>query len=355
MGAGMSEPAGMIDEAMEFDVAGRTERASFSFHRGDGAAFHPNDTAFHGKGIVGELVRGLVPAKPIINKKTSIVAFGSCFADNVSHYLHEAGYNVATKQDSVAHISRFGDGIVNTFAVLQQFQWAWEKKRPTQELWHGYDAKAHGYDEDIRVATRRMLDKTDVFIITLGLSEIWYDEPTGEVFWRAVPSDKFDAKRHKFRVASQYENLQNLHLIVGRIRRYRPEAKIIFTLSPIPLTATFRPMSCIVASSASKANLRSALDEFMSLKIDDKVFYFPSYELVLNCFHNQFMEDRRHVHYHIIQFVMAVFERYFCGGPTDLQVYDKFVITRQLDKYIQEQGHWAVPRKNLKWSKPNAA
>ena len=341
------------DEVVEVEIAGRTERTAYSFHRGDGAVFHPTDTSYERPGIISELVRGLVPVAPFIDKKTSIVAFGSCFADNISYHLHRCGYNVATKQDAVAHISRAGDGIVNTFAVLQQFLWAWEGKQPTQELWHGYDAQVHGYDEDIRIATRSMLNKTDVFVITLGLSEIWYDEPTGEVFWRAVPSDKFDASRHKFRVATQFENEQNLHKILLAIRRHRPKARVIFTLSPIPLTATFRPMSCVVANAASKANLRSAIDEFMHIVelCDKNVFYFPSYELVLS-FNNPWMEDRRHVHRHIIDFIMATFERYFCGGISDDELFHRFQQTVRLDSQVGLGGHWSVSRSNLKWSKP---
>ena len=38
------------------------------------------------------------------------------------------------------------------------------------------------YDQDIRDRTRAIFDRTDVFIITLGLSEVWSNKQTGEVF-----------------------------------------------------------------------------------------------------------------------------------------------------------------------------
>lgn len=118
-----------------------------------------------------------------------------------------------------------------------------------------------------------------MFIITFGLSEIWYDETTGEVFWRAVPTENFDATRHKFRVATQAENLRTMQAIYSLIRKHRPDAPIVFTLSPVPLTATFRPISAVVASAASKASLRGALDEFFADSMAHGAFYFPSYEL----------------------------------------------------------------------------
>jgi hypothetical protein len=338
---------------IEFETAGQPHRSDYSFWRGEGTTFHPSDDDMAADGALAMLTKGM-PAEPFISRSTSIVAFGSCFADNVSSHLHERGFNVATKKDTVAHISRIGDGIVNTFAVLQQFQWAWEKRVPWNVLWHGYDAQAFGYDDEIRLATKAMLDRTDVFIITLGLSEIWFDEPTGEVFWRAVPADRFDPVRHKFRVASQAENLRNLRRIVDLIAEHRPGARVIFTLSPIPLTATFRTMSCIAANGASKANLRSALDELIATCIPG-VSYFPAYDLALSCFNNQFMEDRRHLHLHVIQFIMALFERFYCGSipAEDLQAaYDH---ARHWDQKVGADGHWSVDRSNLKYSKRAAS
>ncbi len=335
-------------QTIEFQTAGRPHRSDVSFWRGEHTVFHPTDDDLASNSAISHMTRGL-PKEPFIGKKNPIVAFGSCFADNVSYYLQDRGFNVSTKKDAVAHISRMGDGIVNTFAVLQQFEWAWEGKTPTQELWHGWKAEAAGYDETIRLATKAIMDKADVFIITLGLSEIWYDDPTGEVFWRAVPISCFDPDRHKFRVATQRENLNNLRAIVAIIGKYRPAATVIFTLSPIPLTATFRDTSALTATEASKANLRSAIDELLLLTY--WVHYFPSYEIVRSCFNHQYMEDRRHVHIHVIDFVMALFERYFCGTISDHDVMVAYDNARIKDKMVGELGHWSVPRKSLKYSK----
>jgi hypothetical protein len=272
------------------------------------------------------------------------VAFGSCFASHISKFLKDRGYNVATQKGGEAYVARMGAGIVNTFAVRQQFEWAWLNKFPQVELWHGYDAHALGYDEEVRLKTKALLDNADVFIITLGLAEIWYDEPTSEVFWRAVPKEYFDASRHKFRVSSVEENLNNLKAICQLIKEYRPNARIVFTLSPIPLMATFRDLSCCVANSVSKSILRVALDELMrSVDTDANIYYFPSYEIVLNCFNNPFLEDRRHVHKHILDFNMNVFERYFCCSDlTDKGLYNSFLKSQSLDRRVGKYGHWSV-------------
>ncbi len=338
---------------IEFKTAGKPHRSDVSFWRGEHTVFHPTDDDLASLSVLDHLSIGM-PARPFVTKQSNIVAFGSCFADNISYYLHDRGFNVSTKKDAVAHISRMGDGIVNTYAVLQQFEWAWNGKVPTQELWHGWKAETAGYDGAIRSATKAILDKADVFIITLGLSEIWYDEPTGEVFWRAVPISKFDPKRHKFRVATQRENFDNIVSIRNLIRWHRPNAQVIFTLSPVPLTATFRNMSAMVANEASKANLRSALDELVSNSITT-AHYFPAYELARGCFNHQFMEDRRHIHFHIIEFVMAMFERYYCGTISAQVLRTVYERARTHDWYVGRNGHWSVPRKSLKYSKAPGA
>lgn len=327
---------------------GSITRKSGGFYRGENANFLPSDQTYESAEVIDKyLVKGMAPEVPFIEKETNIVAFGSCFARHVSNYLKDRGYNVATKKDDVAYISRMSAGIVNTFAVRQQFEWAWLNKSPQTELWHGYDALALGYDEEVRVKTEKLLNKADVFIITLGLAEVWYDEPTKEVFWRAVPKEHFDASRHKFRVSSVTENLENLKATYALIRERRPDAKVIFTVSPIPLLATFRDISCYAANSVSKSILRVAIDEFMRENEDanEKVFYFPSYEIVLSCFNHRFLEDRRHVHKHVLDFNMKVFEKYFCQSQiTTEDVLNELRKAQKLDRRVGRYGHWAVLR-----------
>jgi hypothetical protein len=333
-----------------YEEAGRREKIDESYWRGTTTHFHPNDKSFTTEqGLVEHLASGLMPAEPLIGPTTPVAAFGSCFARHIAQYLDKLQYNVVTRGKR-AYVSQFGDGIVNTFAIRQQFEWAWEAREPAVPLWHGYDRAALGYDDAVREQTKEMFNSADIFIITLGLSEIWYDEPTGEVFWRAPPREYFDANRHKFRVSSFSENLENLRAIHRIIRRYRPRSNIIITLSPIPLSATFRPIPCVVADSASKAILRAAVDEFMRSEADDRLFYFPSYEVVTRAFVRPYMEERRHVHKHVLEFNMRMFERFFCTtGMSDVDLFAAYRDARALDRTVVEQGHWAVPRLHLKF------
>ncbi|WP_342235186.1 GSCFA domain-containing protein [Inquilinus sp. OTU3971] len=325
---------------------GAQRKASATFFRGETTNFYPSDTSLERAGVVSDyFAKGWMPAERFVTRDTPIVAFGSCFAENISRYLHKAGFNVLTKRDNLAYVSSMGDGMVNTFAIRQQFEWAWLGKTPQAELWHGYDAAEFGYDEAVRLRTKALFDEAELFVITLGLSEVWYDEPTGEVFWRAVPKDKYDPARHKFRVTSHAENLENLQAIHALIRGFRPDAAVLFTVSPIPLTATFRPVTCLSANAVSKAILRAAMDEFFrrNAPSDPRLFYFPSYDIVMHGFSHQWRDDRRHVYSHVLDFNMKVFERYYCQtAMNDEALLASFRYAQRQDRLIGQLGHAAV-------------
>jgi GSCFA family len=307
------------ERPIHFEIDRHRQHAEYTWFRGDHCNFNPkHENLRTAQDVTSHVLRGWLPEAPVIGPQTRIAAFGSCFAQNISDWLAQRNYAVLTRKDggySSTYVVRFGEGMVNTFALRQQFEWAFEGRRIEGELWHGYDARAFGYDEDIRVATRAVFDQTDLFIITLGLAEVWYDSITGGVFWRAVPRDKYDPARHKFRVSTVEENRDNIRAIYDLIRAYRPEAKVVFTLSPIPLVATFRPVPCIPANSVSKAILRAALDEVLQdIQLEGHAFYWPSYEIIMDVFDCRWLPDRRHVKQEVLDFVMTLFEVHWCHG-----------------------------------------
>ena len=261
------------------------------------------------------LLKGWMPDAPFLTRGTRITAFGSCFAANITRHLSSLGYDLSSKRDPDIHISRIGDGLVNTASILGQFEWALEDKKQPENLWHGFKAEGYGYDEDIRVRTRDVFLATEFFIITLGLSEVWYDEATGGTFWRAVPVEVFDPARHKFRVMSMEETKADIARVHGLIRKHVPGAKILFTISPIPLAATFREVACLSANSVSKAILRAALDEFLRGRPDElnrSLFYFPSLEIVQQGFIDACIFDNRHPQNYVLDTVMKTFEAVYC-------------------------------------------
>jgi len=300
--------------------------------------------------VLDYVLKGWEPAAPCIDETTKVTAFGSCFATYISDWLASRHYNVLTRDEgSNAYVVSCGEGMVNSFVIRQQFEWAFEGKSFDAPLWHGYKAEEFGYDEDVRLETLRLFNETDVFILTLGLSEVWYDEPTGGVFWRTLPKDKYDPERHKFRVSTVEENRDNLREIYRLIRTHRPDARIILTLSPIPLIATFRDESCVSANSVSKAVLRVAIDEVMrEFKHEGYLFYWPSYEIVADIFNFPFKEDRRHLHRPVQDFILMTFERVWCKrAPDDHEYLRQWLRAKAVSGQLNDRFDGALRTRNL--------
>lgn len=309
----------MSDTSAQKHVFQTTQKDSAEYRtwfRGEHINYNPTELEMVGVDAVPDyILRGWTPKKPVITPQTQITAFGSCFAANISNWLARRNFRVLNKSEDAkrAYVVACGEGMVNSFVIRQQFEWAWENKVFDQPLWHGYKAEDYGYDPEVQAETKRIFDETDVFILTFGLSEVWYDDPTGNVFWRTIPKDVYDPKRHKFRVSTVEENRDNLTAIYDLIRKHRPDAKIIFTLSPIPLIATFRDNSCISANSVSKAVLRVAIDEVYRAKVDEGVLsYWPSYEIITDVFQYPYRGDRRHPKDPTLDYIMTLFEHVWC-------------------------------------------
>lgn len=291
---------------------GKKIRAHASWYRDRNANYHPIDSNLTEINAVDKyVVHGWSPEEPFITKSSKITAFGSCFAAEITKYLHNKNYNVFGKDLNLnSYLIRMGEGLVNSASILGQIEWVLENKEPKNEIW----LKNSRLDTDLQNKVKEIIQQTDVFILTYGLSEVWYDKETNESFWNTVPKNLFDPDKHAFKILSPEENHFNILKACQLLKYYNPNCKIIVTLSPIPLAATFRPISCITANVVSKASLRWAIDKILREKIpyDRSLYYFPSYEVIKEFLPKEYEMDLRHPKPESIKFVMETFERNYC-------------------------------------------
>jgi hypothetical protein len=299
-------------------------RLHASWFRGEIIHFTPSQINMREPSAIEDyIVQGWAPKAPVIAPDASILAVGSCFAQYIVQHLRRTRRSMRVNDGHNVNVIAYGAGFVNTFTLRQQFEWALgERDIPASTLYveDGENdeqlptIKLMATDESTRATTRRTIVGADAFILTLGLSEIWWDMESQEAFFGAVPAEIYDPERHVFRVAGVRENFNNLLDLYTLLREVKPTAPIIFTLSPVPLTATFRPVSCLTANSVSKAILRVAVDELLRACDDDPLlFYWPSYEIVTEFFGpaRAYGDDRRHVTAEAVGVIMRLFEKCF--------------------------------------------
>nr|WP_249794838.1 GSCFA domain-containing protein [Bradyrhizobium sp. Oc8] len=244
------------------------------------------------------------------------MALGSCFAGHFIEWLAKNGYEQPGGEPFLV-LAR--NPFENIAVIAQQFRWAFGEADPGDLLWADKSKQRNYATEEKRLAMRQALMEADVFIATLSLSEIWYDRLTGEPLWRVMPPKWHDPERHAFKVMSFAENIEALETIERIRAQWLPKLKIIYTVSPQPLGATFRPVSAVTANAASKAIVRGALDEFFRSRGEDLnriYFYFPGYELVTSMIGDPFLPDNRHIYDHVVDFVLDLFARTFTSNGT---------------------------------------
>jgi hypothetical protein len=231
---------------------------------------------------------------------------GSCFAQHIANVLRERGLNVPFFDEtdnirSQTYSANYG----NIYTVSQALQLVEEVsgKRPElNEFWpleDGYvdavrpnvfEHPVRSKDELIKLrkthlaAVRRALEELDVLIFTLGLTEAWILEDCGRTLPVApgVVAGDFDPALHRFRNFTHGEILADLNALCSEIKSLRggKEFKLILTVSPVPLTATYEDQHVLKSTTYSKAVLRVVAEEFVSKNAFAD--YFPSFELVNN-------------------------------------------------------------------------
>ena len=303
------------------------------------AVFWPDPTT-DGRSLYTELP--IARKKPLIDKKTRIVSAGSCFATEIAHALQAKGYNYVVKEGNKGRPGSYefldaGDlpnssaawGIIfNTPSFRQLVEKAFEVRKLPKILWTQHilgkmryldpfreniafespEAFEANYEEHIRAAREAFLEM-DVFIITLGLNEVWYFKADGSVFsrspWRTAPS------LVAYRDLSVEENVSDLMRMAEILRVHNPSVQIICTLSPIALHATYKgdEQHIVTANAYSKAVLRVAAEEFA--RRCRNVHYFPSYEAVTVSTEMPWKPNQRHVSETAVQNVMTLFHEMY--------------------------------------------
>ena len=277
-----------------------------------------------------------------INPSTPIASMGSCFAREIKRRLIQRDYNYITEETyhpASLHASAAWERVYSTHCMRQIFEYTFKDWQPDLRWWQVPQSKKVQdpyrrvilYDNieeaeidfrQHRDHSRKALQMAEVLILTLGLTEIWQDTVDGSVI--CLPAGPYvreggDMRRYGFRVSRYEENLTNLERIYEIMAAYNPDCKILITVSPVNLWATFRQdIDVISASCNSKATLRAVADEFTVRH--ENVFYFPAFEMAtiyqpLSGL-TYFSEGREnfHVNKPTVKFIMQHFFKHY-GSP----------------------------------------
>lgn len=266
---------------------------------------------------------------------------GSCFAQHIGRQIAQRGkanymdlepaplFLPASEHEDFGYgiyTCRYGN-IYTTRQLLQISEEALGKRQVSRHVWRKadrfYDAVRPSVDPtghkdaktvyDLRKShlskVAHMLRTLDVFVFTLGLTEAWTDPRDGTVFATApgVIAGNINENEAVYKNLTIDEVRHDLHEFWSLLREVNPRARMILTVSPVPLIATASGKHVMTATTYSKSVLRVAAEE---LSIYDKnISYFPSYEIINSAAGrgHYFRPDLRSVHPNGVEYVMSHF------------------------------------------------
>lgn len=281
-----------------------------------------------------------------LKRSDRVATAGSCFAQHISSSLRQHGFEFfvtergeqlskeeAARRQYGVFSARYGN-LYTTRQLVQLFDRAYGYFKPVDSHWLRDDGKlVDAFRPQVEPdgfaslealersrsehysAVREMFEKLDVFVFTLGLTEAWRSLIDGAVYPLApgVVAGEMNASRYEFVNFRVHEVIEDLRSFLKRLRGVNANARMIVTVSPVPLIATYEDRHVLVSNTASKSVLRTAADEFA--RGDPLCDYFPSYEIIIGNYNfgQYFESDLRSVKAVGVQHVMRLFLAHYAA------------------------------------------
>lgn len=310
----------------------------------------------------------VVDAPFAIAPTDAVVTAGSCFAQHIGAMLRRLDFNYlvtetahpmvdaeeAKERNYGTFTARYGN-VYTARQLLQLFERAYGRFTPSEDVWTEADGRSidpfrpqiqPGGFPSLRefeldrarhfAAVRQAFETLDVLVFTFGLTEAWTSRADGAVYTicPGVSGGVFDPDRHQFHNFTAFEVVEDMISFIDALRRVNPRAKLVLTVSPVPLVASARRDAHVLAATTySKSVLRVAAEMLTERRSD--VAYFPSYEIIMSRSYSEgtyFGPDRRNVVSSGVAHVMRVFADSFADTSSPRPVRSDVVVPDPFDR-----------------------
>jgi hypothetical protein len=305
-------------------------------------------------GIEAHLFDPVVHTKFKISQNDKVATAGSCFAQHISRRLQQIGFNYyvaenggdwpqeeRTRRNFGVFTARYGN-IYTTPQLEQLLEEAFGRRHPVDQWWINKEGR---YIDPFRqqvepggfaspsellqdrethlAAVRDTFVNSDVFVFTLGLTEAWRSKVDGSFYPIApgVNGGAFDRNTHEFVNLRASEVAHSLKNFLRKLKDINPSVKVLLTVSPVPLIATYEDRNVLTSTVYSKSALRVAAEE-VSIEFE-WVDYFPSYEIITSSLNGgtYYAEDFRDASPAGVSHVMRSFLRNYTDSMQDNREY----------------------------------
>lgn len=223
-----------------------------------------------------------LPAQiPGITHAQRLLLLGSCFAENIGALLTGNNFRTDVNPFGILYnplsistaLRQIIAGRTYTEGDLFFFRECWHSP-----MHHGSFSSASPSETLQRINTRlqeahNLLEQTDWLLLTFGTAYVYEQHDTGSI---VANCHKLPEKQFTRRRLTVEEIVTDYTSLLCGLRARCPRLKVLFTVSPIR-----HVRDGLHANQLSKATLLLAIDRLQEA-FPEAVFYFPSYEIVLD-------------------------------------------------------------------------
>lgn len=221
-----------------------------------------------------------IPKYPFtIGYEDQLFFIGSCFSDHIGNFFLNQRFNTLSNP--------FGT-LFNPISIAQNLKYALSQEKVPEEYIHFYNDRyisflhqgKHSHVEkeelislinNISENTHQFLKKTDYLFITLGTAYAYRFIEKQLVVANCHKIPNFEFEKIRFSVDEIVDEYKGLFTLLHQVN---PTLKVVFTVSPVRhLSDGFHE------NQISKSILHLAVDHLVD---NQYIFYFPSYELLLD-------------------------------------------------------------------------
>lgn len=275
---------------------------------------------------------------PLITLETRIVIIGSCFADGMTEAMQQLRLN------STMHPTGY---FYNTRSIRQEIErifgeWPeyheeayWKTNsgfvHPFKSYYdvHPSESSLKAWSDKLDTQAETLFKKANIIVLILGLTEIWVNPETKNVYRQIPHPDVFKlsgALFHRLTVSEMVDDLSAIRSVL----RNNMDVEIIVMVGPTPLHSTMTPLDVRVGNMESKSRVRAAASEFVERYPD--VHYFHSYEIVNTAerMSDFTREDGRHIQERATGYISQQLLRMFAADDVPVPTLDTSWITPPL-------------------------
>jgi hypothetical protein len=270
-----------------------------------------------------------------IDYKHSLSFYGSCFSENIGSLLQRHKFN--------AVVNPFGV-LYNPASISQVLDLLMHKEEFTESDLEFYNEKWFSFYHHTSFSAvnkqdcllkinssfekaKLAINKTDFVFITIGTSWVYRYKTSGAIVSNC---HKLPAKEFVREYLDPDQIAEYLSTSIKQIISTSPQAKIIFTVSPIR-----HLKDGAIENMRSKASLILAIKLLQELFAE--VFYFPAYEIFMDELRDYrfYTSDMMHPSEFSIEYIWAIFKQTFFTQKTNL-------VCNEAEKLIKAFGHRVI-------------